>query len=943
MCRELTESLKKTIKLRNHHLSITVWPEGGRILDVTSLDTAARLVSWWPFKADVPERAGGIGERTVPDGAGPWRWKESPGSIALTRGLPGGLTLEKTIALPPDALAFGILLAVRNDSERTRALTLDQQVGVCPGCGGACPTAESGISNCREKAFLKRPGEQPLEVDYEVYESLRVERDDLEWAAFVDPVSDNLFAAVLPPGHSVVRTEYHWWLEWAKEIVLAPGGKFSADFRFAAARALSAPLIVSEHFLAGLVGRPTGIGERMCRARIYGLDVPAAGNAVTVSAAGKEFLSGKPLADSREPFEIELPGRDPCRDLDVEMTVGGKYGHVVLPAAEEAAALMERLDRLAQDAHADARHGKLKREKAASVMAFRRIAQLQLDRPARSLEPALRRALADAEAALASPLEPVAFFSDADKGAMERIAAGVDLDEAGRTIRATLEEAYDLSIPRFRAPRQGASALAKRLLEAALYLSARHDDEVLALFKTRLSEMTAIWARYGQVLYETIHHGTLLAHLVPAVKIASGAGLLAIEAEAEAQAMAFDLAAKIRRRGGRQFRLSNWWAMEAAPLAWLGVLYPYLLEAGDYVSFARESFYWLLVHGTLKDGGFWEMSASYHMVTLAYLWHTSEALLRAGEDCFLGETCARRLREMCEYYKKLAIPAGRHPAFEDSNRDPAPEVLLALAKRFGDGELAYHADAAFRLRGRARGAWEFLVPVETPRPVAPNRGSEILDASGKLILRSGGREITMVVDYGPHGGWHGHNDTLAFELFWRDKCVAPDAGSYRYEDALHWRWFRTADAHNTVTLGGGEREASQGRLVHFQEGPGFVTAAMEASTYRGVTHRREVTISDRTLLVDDFLVGARPGETLTWRMNSYEPIAASGNEAVTTRGSVTLTVAAVSADVSLEAAEVPLMPDEPGASEYVTGWQLRISKAASHDADRILVRLDFSW
>lgn len=934
----------QTAKLRNHHVALTVWPQGGRILEVASLRTGNDLISWWPFKVDVPERAGGIGERTVPEGARPYALVEKPGVLVLTRALPDGLSLTKTISLPSDSLVFHVSLALRNDSDRFRAFTLDQTAGICPGSGGACPTAKSGISNCREKAFLRRCSEEAREISYEVFQALRVERDDVEWAVFTDPVSDNSLAVVLPEGHVVLRTEYHWWLEWSKEVHLAPGAEFRADFHYACAGHLRLPMIACEHFLAGFAGNLTTFGDTNGGAvHVYGLGPASAGNQIGVSLDGKEFASGKPLPDSREPLVIELPSRPAERDLEIEVSVGGKFGAGRISSGS-VRGLYRELESLCKDAGAAAARGAISPAKRASILAQKRIVDLSRDKSVAELEAVLAGAVAGASAILASPLEAAPFYTAQELSARDRLSKSVDISAATQRARVALTRAYDLSIPRFRQVDPDVWALQHALLEAAIVLSVRHDDELIELFRARLAELRDLWARYGEVLYETIHHGVLLCHIIPCYKIAALKGILSAEDEIDMQAFIFDIAAKIRRQGGRQFRLSNWWAMEDAALAYVGALFPYLPDSRGYLDKARETLYWLLVHGTFADGGFWEMSISYHMLTLEYLWHIAEAFHIAGENLFNAEICRRRLPDMVEYFKRLAVPRGRMPAFDDGHRDYAPEVLVSLAKRLADGELAYHADAAFAREGRDRGVWDMYVPADTPDVTIPRRASEVLSASGRAVLRSFDRNITMVFDYGPHGGWHGHNDKLSFELFWRDFCLSPDAGSYLYEDALHWSWFKTAPAHNTVTIGDKDQLPCRGRLVDFSDGKGFVTAGMEAPTYPGVMHRREVTIIDRTIVIDDFVDGAPMGKTLVWRLNSYAPVTVSGGSAAFSREGVTVSVATSMAGAKMTVAEVPLIGENGGEHKgYVAGHQLRLSKAVESASERIQVRMDLAW
>jgi len=940
------ENTVETVKLRNHHLSLSIWPEGGRILEAQSLRTGRGLLSWWPHRMDSPRAVGGIGDLSLRPGAPACKCRRDEGGVTLTGTLPGEIALERRIVLAPDSLVFSVTVSLANNSESARTVTLEEGAAVCPGAGGACPGPASGISNSRERAFIKRRAREPETIYYEVFQRIEREHDDPEWVAFGDPVYDHLLCVILPPGHVRITTDCHWWLEWSEQFEIAPGGRVSVDFHYAAVGDLDLPLLACEHVVAGFKGGQAPLEKEAKGAvLVWGLDDAAAGNEVAVKADGRELVGGKPMPPGRKALEVELPQWRSAEGLALEVSVAGKFGQARLEGCR-CPALYRELDALCSQAAADAEASKISRTKAATVMAFRELAQVHRGKCAEVTRQRLEEAFNGACAVLESTHEAVPLYSESERRTIERLASNIDMERAAETARERLRRDFDLEAPRFREPDSslGAAAAADALLEAALVLSVHEDEELLDLFRKRLAELTGLWRTFGQIRYESIHHGVLLCKLIPACKLAFEGGWLDLETEAGAQAMLIDLCAKIRRRGGRQFRLSNWWAPESAAPAWLGALFPYVPDAAEYRNAARESLYWLLVHGTLADGGFWEMSPGYHFLTLTYLHQIAEALLRTGEDLYQMEICGRHLADMTGYLKALACPGGAVPAFDDSGRSLGGATLLALAKRLHDGELLFHAKKAFERAGRACDAWDLYVPLDAPEPSEPKRSSEVLVPSGKLILRSACRSLTFIFDFGPHGGWHGHSDKLSFEAFWRDRCIVPDAGSYRYEDSLHWSWFKTSAAHNTVTIGDADRVHACGRLLYFEEGRGFVTAGMSAPLSESSSHRREVTLSDRALIIDDFVENAREGEILTWRMNSYAPVEIRGDAAVFSRDGVKVRVTPVSQGVAMEVAEVPLMGEEESpTSEYVTGFQLRLSRPVEGDSQRILVRLDFSW
>ncbi len=77
------------------------------------------------------------------------------------------------------------------------------------------------------------------------------------------------------------------------------------------------------------------------------------------------------------------------------------------------------------------------------------------------------------------------------------------------------------------------------------------------------------------------------------------------------------------------------------------------------------------------------------------------------------------------------------------------------------------------------------------------RSADYRDAGRAILTRGKGREATwLCLDYGPHGGGHGHPDKLGFVLFARGVELAVDPGTARYGTPLQRGWFRTTIAHD---------------------------------------------------------------------------------------------------------------------------------------------------
>jgi len=193
------------------------------------------------------------------------------------------------------------------------------------------------------------------------------------------------------------------------------------------------------------------------------------------------------------------------------------------------------------------------------------------------------------------------------------------------------------------------------------------------------------------------------------------------------------------------------------------------------------------------------------------------------------------------------------------------------------------------------------------------------------------------MDFGPHTGWHCHYCRMSIELHARGIPVVPDAGMYRYEEALHNDWFKATPSHNTVTLGDRNQMERGGELVHFDAAEQTVTA--RAETYPGVLHQRSVAREGEGFRVRDELRGAAEATPLVWRLNSFVRYDVEGRRAMAQHGGVALVVE-WDGEPEVEVVPVPLMPQEPTPQgEPVTGWQLRLTQPADPDCTSFDVRL----
>ena len=266
----------------------------------------------------------------------------------------------------------------------------------------------------------------------------------------------------------------------------------------------------------------------------------------------------------------------------------------------------------------------------------------------------------------------------------------------------------------------------------------------------------------------------------------------------------------------------------------------------------------------LDDGAWVELSAGYHNAVLNLIVMASELLRLNGVDIY-GEAKGSRpiLRSAVYWLWQVMDPNYRMPALEDSGDSlPNPDPFLILGVRYNDPGLVKVGLRLIELGSRPTLPITPIVVNELADAKAiggvgePARGRvTILDASGRFVVR-GANGLYLILDYGPHGGWHGHPDKLSFELHYGGVPIVVDAGVGGYYNPIHWTWHRRSIAHNTVTLGTEDQAEARGKLISVEEAGDLIKAVFEAETYNGIKHRRTIIdVADLAIAVVDNIEG----------------------------------------------------------------------------------------
>ena len=271
-----------------------------------------------------------------------------------------------------------------------------------------------------------------------------------------------------------------------------------------------------------------------------------------------------------------------------------------------------------------------------------------------------------------------------------------------------------------------------------------------------------------------------------------------------------------------------------------------------------------LQHCVLADGCWFEGSFGYHFYTMEALTPFFHSLRN------LGYEVPKRYREMFLAPFRQLAPDGRLPAVNDCE-----EIVMKPGSYADQYEFAHrwYDDPIFEWwvsqtprRSRESALWgrksESSVPAEPTRP-----GSEVNRASGLAILRTQtpGRAVSglmpdncLFLDFGPHGGWHGHPDKLNVFFWLHGVLASEDPGCTAYGNALHWGWYKSALAHNMLRVDALNQQHAEAQVLAFATNAnaaavlsfasGSKVEGLEGPAYPGVDVVRATALKDDVVL-----------------------------------------------------------------------------------------------
>ncbi len=300
---------------------------------------------------------------------------------------------------------------------------------------------------------------------------------------------------------------------------------------------------------------------------------------------------------------------------------------------------------------------------------------------------------------------------------------------------------------------------------------------------------------------------------------------------------------------------------EAVGLLYLGLLLPEHRRAGQWTKTARRLLSTESARQVRPDGGPLEQ-ASWYLLFITDLMGLAQRLL--------AHTTQPPIPTM-----DAAIIRAR--TFLNSLGD-SPSTLT----RYGDADDGYALSEYLNL------SWS-PAPRKPVRTVFPDTGLTVAAFEGHDQLIFLHKDLGMPPSFG-----HGHSDALSVTLRWRNQDVLIDPGTYLYgSDAGFREYFRSAFAHNTVTIRGADacvqtgpflwRRGYQSRVVHDWPDAGSVAVLALSDGYAqaGFTHWRGILYKqNRFLAVWDGIEGQATARQVALRWHLAGTLTTTGDGAL---------------------------------------------------------------
>lgn len=233
--------------------------------------------------------------------------------------------------------------------------------------------------------------------------------------------------------------------------------------------------------------------------------------------------------------------------------------------------------------------------------------------------------------------------------------------------------------------------------------------------------------------------------------------------------------------------VGNWLTMEADGLMHVGVLFPEFSESSEWRKTAADRLYAELDRQVYPDGSQIELSTTYHQVSLLNFekaWDIARI-----NDIPMPDGYVPKLEKMYDYDLGVCMPDGAVPGLNDGDHQSIRDYLRRGFELFPK---------------RTDFQWLATAGKQGTRPTI---GSTAFPFAGQFVMRSGWEpnDLYLMMDAGPFGYGHQHEDALSLVLYAHGKYHVIDPDNYAYDESKWRKYIVSTRAHNTVMVDGLEQ------------------------------------------------------------------------------------------------------------------------------------------
>ncbi|MCS7458673.1 heparinase II/III family protein [Paenibacillus doosanensis] len=294
----------------------------------------------------------------------------------------------------------------------------------------------------------------------------------------------------------------------------------------------------------------------------------------------------------------------------------------------------------------------------------------------------------------------------------------------------------------------------------------------------------------------------------------------------------------------------------------------------------ENGFYFQMANSLGEDGFWYEGAWGYHFYTL----EAQTLIVLAGESFGLRLYEEPRFQSMFRAPLECMLPDGTLPPIHDSGEVSLTRYahLYEMANRY------FGLGSEIVARGPRESLYSILFGFEEAQggrnqAEIADDGFVHLQKAGMLFMKrqASSPELGRVatIDYGEHGGWHGHQDKLNLLYYAGGHPWLTDAGMLPYGNSIHFDYFKQTAAHNTVAIGGRSQAEAEGVVEWTRAHPdGTLEAVMAVDgAYPGARLRRKVVLHADVLL-DVFHVQCEAEQQVDWIIHTQgRPAAGAGS------------------------------------------------------------------